>query len=274
MMEERIGLLAGSGRLPIHAARGILAAGFQLVAVGLAEEADPELAAELPALAMIPVGNLRQMSGHFRAHEVSRLIMAGKVHKPPLFAGAQVDEDFLRLLSGLPRKNDDAILGAVVGYFAQNGLEVLPQTEFLRDLLVPKGVLSSRLPDVREKADIAFGFEMAKQIGRLDFGQSVVVKSQAVLAVEAVEGTDETIRRGGRLGHGRAVLVKVSKPQQDLRFDVPTVGPDTIASMEEAGVSVLALEAEKTFFLEKSVCLAKADAAGLAVVAVDNNGVF
>lgn len=273
-MEERIGLLAGSGWLPIHAARGILAAGFQLVVVGLAEEVDPELAAEFPTLARIPVGNIRQMSGHFRAHGVGRLILAGKVHKPPLFAGARVDEDFLLLLSSLPRKNDDAILGAVVDYFTQDGLEVLPQTKFLQDLLVPVGVLSRRVPDAREKADIAFGFEMAKQIGRLDFGQSVVVKSQAVLAVEAVEGTDETIRRGGRLGHGRAVLVKVSKPQQDLRFDVPTVGPGTIASMMEAGVSVLALEAEKTFFLDRPACLAEADASGLSVVAIDNNGVF
>ena len=171
MMEERIGLLAGSGQLPIHAARGILAAGFQLIAVGLAEEADPELAAEFPSMARIPVGNLSQMSGHFRSRGVKRLVLAGKVHKPPLFAGARVNEDFLRLLSRLPRKNDDAILGAVVDYFARAGLEVLPQTEFLRDLLVPRGVLSRRVPDAREKGDIAFGFEMAKQIGRLDFGQ-------------------------------------------------------------------------------------------------------
>jgi len=273
-MTERIGLLAGHGRLPILAARSILAAGFELVAVGLAEEIGPDLTAEVPSLITVPVGHLGQIVNHFHQQGVARLVLAGKVHKPPLFTGAEVDGELSSLLASLPRKNDDAILGAVVSHFAGAGLTVLPQTEFLQDLLVGQGVLSRRGPDTRERADIAFGFEMAKGIGRLDFGQSVVVKNQAVLAVEAVDGTDETIRRGGRLGHGGAVLVKVSKPQQDLRFDVPTTGPNTIASMREAGVSVLAIEAGKTFLIDRDVCLAEADSAGLAMVAVDNNGVF
>lgn len=273
-MNDRIGLIAGSGRLPLFAARGIRKAGFEPVVIGLAEEAGPEIEAEVATFTRIALGDLRRMVAYFQRQGVTRLVFAGKVHKAPLFTGAEIDRDFLALLAGLPRKNDDAVLGAVVGYFADGGLTVLPQTEFLQDLLPAKGVLSRRAPDAREDADIRFGFEMAKHIGALDFGQSVVVKGRAVLAVEAVEGTDETIRRGGRLGHGGAVLVKTSKPQQDPRFDVPTVGPTTIKNMIEAGVSVLAVEAGKTIFIEQAACLSEADAHGSAVVAVDSNGLY
>lgn len=259
--------------MPFHAIRGIVAAGCEPVVIGLAEEASAELADEAPLISL-SLGDIRLMAEHLLGRGVRRLIMAGKVHKPPLFAGVKVDQDFTALLAGLPRKNDDAILGALVEYFARAGLTVLPQTEFLGELLVPPGILSHRAPDAREKKDIAFGLEMAKCIGRMDFGQSVAVKNQAVLAVEAVEGTDETIRRGGIYAHGGAVLVKVSKPQQDVRFDVPTVGPDTIAVLKESGFSTLAIEAGRTFFLERQACLEEADSFGLAVVAIDNNGAY
>lgn len=273
-MAERIGLLAGHGRLPLYAARGIKAAGYEPVVIGLAEEVQPELETEAPFAARVSVAEIDVMADLLRRAGVSRLVMAGKVHKPPLFAGTLAGPDLQELLRSLPRKNDDAILGAVVDYFQRKGLTVLAQTEFLQDHLVPKGVYSRRPPDPREMEDIVFGFEMAKGIGRLDFGQSVVVKDLAVLAVEAIEGTDETIRRGGRFGRGGAVLVKVSKPQQDARFDVPTVGLDTIAAMLEAGVSTLAIEAGETFFLDRAASLALADRNNLAVVAVGNNGLL
>ena len=266
--------MAGSGQLPLLVVRGIRSAGSQPVVIGLAEETGPDLAAESPSLVTLPVAGLGRMVAHFRAAGVKRLVMAGKVHKGPLFSGIGMDQELMDLLAMLPRKNDDAILAAVCDYFAAADLVVLPQTEFLQDLLVGKGVLSRRAPDEGERADIVYGFEMAKRIGGLDFGQSVVVKGQAVVAVEAVEGTDETIRRGGRLSHGGAVLVKVSKPQQDQRFDVPTVGPQTMASMREAGFAVMAIEAGKTIFIGRQPCLDQADAAGMAVVAVDSNGLF
>ncbi len=273
-VKERIGLLAGSGRLPFYALRGIVAAGCQTVVIGLAEEVDAELAALEPSLVTLPVGSLGRMAEHLRREGVTRLVLAGKVHKTPVFSGEQIDQDIAALLARLSRKNDDAILGSVCEYFASAGLTVLPQTEFLQELLVGKGVLSRRWPDEQERADIAFGFEMAKSIGALDFGQSVVVKGQAVLAVEAVEGTDETIRRGGHLGHGGVTLVKVSKPQQDPRFDVPTVGPNTMANLKEAGASVMAIEAGKTFFIDRQACLSRANEADMAVVAVDSYGLY
>lgn len=273
-MAERIGLLAGSGCLPVHAARGIRAAGFEPVVIGLAEEVGPELEAEVPEMELVPLGRLGEIARRFRARGVRSLIMAGKVQKARLFADIEMDGDLRSLLDRLPRRNDDAILGAIVDYLGRAGLTVLPQAKFLGDLLAPKGVLSRRAPDERERADIIFGFTMAKKIGALDFGQSVVVKERAVLAVEAAEGTDETIRRGGRLGRRGAVLVKVSKPRQDPRFDVPTVGPDTIARALEAGFSALAVEAGKTFFIAREASLAEADRGGLAVVGVGCRGLY
>ncbi len=261
--------------MPVLVARGILAAGDVPVAAGLIGETGSELGAIVPSLAFFPVGALGEITGYFIDQGVAKLIMAGKVRKAPVFSGTPLfDPAMSALLARLPRRNDDAILGAVVDHFTAAGLTVLPQAAYLPDLLVPKGVLSARQPDERERADISFGFEMAKQIGALDFGQSVVVKGLAVLAVEAVEGTDETIRRGGRLGQGGAVLVKVSKPSQDPRFDIPTVGPDTIAAMIESGIGVLAIEAARTFFMDQERSLAAANAAGLAVVSVDNTGGF
>ena len=273
-MAERIGLLAGSGCLPVHAARGIRAAGFEPVIIGLAEEAGPELEAEAPGMELVSLGRLGEIARRFRARNVRRLIMAGKVQKTRFFSDIEMDGDLRALLDRLPRKNDDAILGAIVNYLGRAGLIVLPQVEFLRELLAPKGVLSRRAPDGRERADIIFGFAMAKEIGALDFGQSVVVKDRAVLAVEAAEGTDETIRRGGRLGRRGAVLVKVSKPRQDPRFDMPTVGPETIAQALEAGFSALAVEAGRTFFIAREDSLAEADRGGLAVVGVGSRGLY
>ncbi|NLG83118.1 MAG: LpxI family protein [Firmicutes bacterium] len=273
-MREKVGVLAGSGRLPFFVVRGIRAAGHQPVVLGLTEEVDPALAAEASDMEYVSVGRLGEIVHSLHHHDLRHLVLAGKVRKTLLFADIKIDEEFRRLLDGLPRKNDDAILGAVVDYLARAGIVVLPQAEFLSDLLAPRGVLSRRAPDAREQADILFGLTMAKAIGALDFGQSVVVKDLAVLAVEAAEGTDETIRRGGRLGRGGAVLVKVSKPQQDPRFDVPTIGPDTVACALEAVLSVLAVEAGKRFFLEREEALRAADRAGLAVVGIDEAGAY
>lgn len=271
-MAERVGLLAGNGRLPFFVVRGIRAAGCEPVVLGLAEEVDPLLAEEVPGMEYVSVGRLGEIVRRLHALGVRRLVLAGKVQKTLLFADIEIDKELRALLDALPRKNDDAILGAVVDYLARAGITVLPQAEFLSDLLAPRGVLSRRAPDERERADILFGFAMAKEIGALDFGQSVVVKDRAVLAVEAAEGTDETIRRGGRLGRGGAVLVKVSKPQQDPRFDVPTIGPETIACALEAGLSALAVEAGKSFFLQREEALRAADRGGLAVVGIDGAG--
>jgi UDP-2,3-diacylglucosamine hydrolase len=269
---ERIGLIAGNGSFPLLFARTARQEGLAVVAVAHEGETPPELAGCVEHLTWIKVGQLETIVRTLRAHGVRRAVMAGGIRKAALMEGFAPDERALRFLAGLTHWSDDALLRGVARELEGEGIAVVESTLFLGTLLAPAGPLTARQPDDAQWRDIRFGLAVAKGIGAWDVGQTVVVKSGMVLAVEALEGTDAALRRGGALGRGGAVAVKVSKPGQDLRFDVPAIGPATVAVCREAGIAALAVEAGKTLLLEREVLLDAAAAADLAVVGVDADG--
>jgi DUF1009 family protein len=262
----RIGLVAGRDRLPFEALQTIRKRGATAVVVGLRGEVDPNLTKLADYYLEATPGHLETMIEFFRSNNVMELVLAGKVGKTALFQGGW-DPTVERLLSALPQKNDDAILLAIVEEFERNGLRVARQTDYLQELLAPSGVLIGELTSA-EMADLRLGFQMAKASGGLDFGQSVVVKQGVVLAVEAIEGTDQAIIRGGELGGSGTVVVKVSKPQQDERFDVPTVGRATIKAMITARAAVLGIEAGKTLIIERADLERLAGENGIKIFAI------
>ena len=265
---ETIGLIAGNGSFPLLFARTARAEGLAVVAVAHEGETEPALAAEVDACTWIKVGQLDAIIGAFKAAGVRRAVMAGGIRKAALLEHFAPDERAMRFLSRLTQWGDDVLLRGVAEELEGEGIAVVESTLFLASILTPPGPLTARQPDEAQAADVRHGLAVAKGLGAWDIGQTVVVKSRIVLAVEALEGTDETLRRGGGLGHGGAVAVKVSKPGQDLRFDVPAVGPATVAVCRQAGIAVLALEAGRTLLLERARLLADAAAADLAIVGV------
>jgi hypothetical protein len=265
---DRVGLIAGNGRFPLVFARGARAAGVDVVAVAHQGETEPEIEALVESVTWIKVGELGRMIDAFRRGGVRRAVMAGGIRKATLFENFAPDERAIAFLSRLPHLGDDTVLRGIAGELESEGIAIVESTVFVPSLLTPEGVLGRNQPNERQWADIRHGAEVARAVGRWDVGQSVVIKGGIVLAVEAIEGTDAAIRRGGALGKGDAVVVKASKPGQDLRFDVPAVGRDTVDVCAEAGVAVLALEAGRTLMLDREELLAGADAAGLAVVGV------
>lgn len=265
---ERIGLIAGNGSFPLLFARTARAEGVGVVAVAHEGETDPALAAEVDACTWIQVGQLDTIIRTFQAAGVRRAVMAGGIRKAALMEHFAPDERGQRFLARLTRWSDDVLLRGVAQELEGEGIAVVASTLFLGSILTPEGPLTARQPDAAQWADVRYGLAAAKGVGAWDIGQTVVVKAGMVLAVEALEGTDDTLRRAGALGRGGAVAVKVSKPGQDLRFDVPAVGPATIAVCRQAGIAVLALEAGRTLLLERARLLADADAAEVAVVGV------
>jgi DUF1009 family protein len=265
---ECVGLIAGNGRFPLIFAQTARREGVRVVAVAHEGETTPELDQHVDAITWIKVGQLDAIVRAFQAHAVTRAVMAGGIRKTALLEHFAPDERGMRFLSRLGTWSDDAVLRGVAAELEGEGIAVVESTLFLHTLLTPEGTLTARVPDAGQWRDVEYGVSVAKGIGPWDIGQTVVVKSRIVLAVEAIEGTDEALRRGGGLAKGGAVAVKVSKPGQDLRFDVPAVGADTVAVCQEAGIAVLALEAGKTLLLERAQLLRLADAAQLAVVGV------
>jgi UDP-2,3-diacylglucosamine hydrolase len=263
---QRIGLIAGNGRFPLIFARTARAEGVAVVAVAHEGETLPELASVVEHVTWIKVGELGRMIQTFQDARIDRAVMAGGIRKAALFEHFAPDERGLQFLARLGTLGDDTLLRGLAGELENEGIHIVESTLFLSSLVSPAGALTKQGPDDAQWTDIRHGFAVAKAIGRWDIGQSVVVKSGIILAVEAIEGTDATIQRGGRTG---AVVVKVSKPQQDLRFDVPAVGPQTVRVCTAAGVAVLALEAGKTLLLDKDELLHQADADGLRIVGVE-----
>jgi DUF1009 family protein len=273
-----LGLLAGSGRFPLVVAQKARELGIRLVCVGIRHEASPELASLCWRFYWSGVARLGRMIRCFQREGVREAIMAGKIHKTAMHAPWRLlrylpDWRFLRFWFGRQRRDnrDDSLLLGVIDEFAREGIRFSSALELCPELLVGPGVLTRRPPTPAEEADIAFGWELAKEMGRLDVGQSVAVRERAVLAVEAIEGTDRAILRAGELcPRGGFVVVKVAKPHQDMRFDVPTVGTTTIDTLHRAGGRVLAIEAHKTILLDASETIARADRYGLTIVALQD----
>lgn len=261
-----LAVMAGLGWMPVEAVRESVRRGEKPVVIALVEGSAPELEAEAHRFHHLTLGGLDRIISTLQEAGVKRAILAGKVTKELLFRDFVPDARMAALLARVPDHSDDTLLKALVDELAGAGVTVLRQDEYLGHLLMPKGTLSARTPDEREWADIRFAYTRAKGVAGLDLGQTVVVKNRAVLAIEAIDGTNACIRRGGELAQGGAVAVKVSKPQQDMRFDVPAVGADTLATMAASGVSCLAVEAGITFLLDREGMVRLADEAGLAVV--------
>lgn len=277
-----VGLLAGWGNLPIVVAEAVKRSGRQVICAAVKDHADPMLEEICDATVWVGLGQLGKVKRHFVKHRAAEATMAGKIHKIRLFDRGAVWKhrpDWFciqtfapQLLWGSKDRKDDTLLLAIVDGFAKSGITFLPATDYAPELLVNFGVLAGPQPGGKLLKDIEFGWEMAKELGRLDVGQSVAVKNQAVLALEAIEGTDACIRRAGELCKaGNFTVVKVAKPQQDMRFDVPTIGVKTLQTMVDAGASTLVLEAEKTILLDEPAVLEFAKTHRLSILAVSED---
>jgi len=245
-------------------------AGYRVIAVAHRGETDAAIDQAADEVAWIYVGQLGKMIRAFQRSGVTEAVMAGGIRKVKLFGDFRPDFRGARFLAKIKSREDDALLRGIADELASEGIQILPSTLCLPQIISPEGILTKRAPRSEEWDDIRFGFQTAKELGRLGIGQTVVVKKQVVLAVEAVEGTDQAIQRGGALAKSGCIVVKVSKPQQDLRFDVPAVGVDTVRYLHESGASVLAVEAGKTILLEKEKLLGQADAHGISIVGVSD----
>jgi len=265
-MSEKIGLIAGKSKFPLIFAQSARKQGIEVVAAAHRGETDPDLEGLVSDLEWVSVGQLGRIIKYFQKAGVTRAVMAGGITKGRLFTHLRPDLRALKLLSRMKHVGDDGILRGVAAELEGEGITIVSPAPYLTDLLAPAGVLSRRRPSADQMRDIDFGADLAREIGRLDIGQCVVVRRQAVLAVEAIDGTDATIRRGGLLAGEKAVVVKVSKPNQDLRFDVPAVGLGTIEIMQEVKASALALEAGKTLIFERTEMLHLADRLKIAVI--------
>ncbi len=264
---KKIGLIAGNGEFPIAFARAAKEKGMEVIAVAHEDETLPELARIVDRIFWVKVGQLGKLIKIFQEQKVGNVLMAGGIKKTRLFSGAIPDLRGMTVLAKMIHKKDDSLLRAVAEELESEGITVRESTLYLDNLLARPGALTKRKPSGNEQQDIEFGWQTAKEIGRLDIGQTVVVKDQAVLAVEAIEGTDEAIRRGGRLCREGAVVVKICKPHQDLRFDLPAIGLQTLKSMHEVKASCLAIEAGKTIILNREAVIAEADRTGIAILA-------
>ena len=266
---ERIGLLAGAGKLPVECAKAAKLLGYEVYAVALLPETDAELKECTADCQSISIAHLDAVLNYLKEHQVSKVTMIGKVTKELLFSGkVQPDARMLKLIMELPDRKDDTIMMMFVRELAKAGIQAFDQPALIRRLMPHRGVITKREPTAEERTDMEFGFRMAKEIGRLEVGQTAVVKNMAVMALEAIEGTDACIHRGGQLARGGAVVAKVAKPQQDDRFDVPTVGLATIQSMVDVGATALAIEADKTLLVEREEMLALAEANNITIAAI------
>lgn len=272
MTRERVGLIAGSGRFPVLFGQTARRHGVEVIAVAHRGETAPDLADAVDAITWIDAGQLEALITALRNAQVTRAVMVGGIAKPKLFHEFRPDARALAVIARVGVLRDDALLRALAEELEGEGIHIVESTLYLAELVPGPGVLSKRQPNAEELEDIAFGFVVAKTIGRFDIGQSVVVRGRTVVAVEGVEGTDATIRRAGQLVNGGITVVKAAKPTQDLRFDLPAVGPDTVRTMTEAGGRALAIEAGHTVVLDRDELITLADAADIAVVAVEAGG--
>jgi hypothetical protein len=264
---DRYAIIAGNGRFPFLVLDAARDQGLEPLVVAIKEEAAPELAEKAREIHWVSLGEVARCLDLLVAEKVSKVVLAGQVKHAQLFSAIKPDGVMSRMLQGLSRKNTDVLIGAFVRMVEGRGMRVVDSTLFLKPLLPEAGTLTRRTPDADEAGDVDYGREIARKIAGLDLGQTIVVADRACVAVEAMEGTDAAIQRAASLSNGRRlVVVKVSKPDQDMRFDVPVVGRKTIQVMRESNASVLAVDAGKTLLFDRQNLIADADEAGIAIV--------
>ena len=262
------GLIAGNGRFPFLVLEGARSQGIEMAVIAIKEEAAPELEAQTNRLHWVSLGELSKTIDLLHKEGVTQAVMAGQVKHTKIFSAIRPDWKLAKLLFALPRKNTDALIGAVAKVLEDEGIRLVDSTLFLRPLVPEAGVLTQRAPSEQEAADIEYGLGVARQIAGMDVGQTVVISDKACVAVEAMEGTDETIARAKRLVDGKPlVVVKVSKPKQDMRFDVPVVGLPTIEQMRACGATALAVDAGRTVFFDREKLIELANQVGIAIQA-------
>jgi len=262
------GLIAGNGRFPFLVLEGARSQGIDMAVIAIKEEADPDLGKLARRLHWVSLGELSKTIDLLHQEGVTQAVMAGQVKHNKIFSAIRPDWKLAKVLFALPKKNTDSLIGAVAKVLEDEGIRLVDSTVFLKPLLPDAGVLTRRKPSQEECADMAYGLSLARNIAAMDIGQTIVVSSQACIAVEAMEGTDETIARAARIAVGRPlVVVKVSKPKQDMRFDVPVVGLPTIATMKASGATALAIDAQRTLLFDREALLAAANDAGIAIEA-------
>ncbi len=268
-MNKRIGLIAGSGSFPILFAKKAADKGFSVYAVGYHNETDTQLAEYVEVVETIYIGQIKRLIKFFKKNRITEAVMIGAIKKPGAILDIRPDMKALSLIAEMRHNtHDDGMLRAFAKVIEDEGILVRSSTFLLPELLARDGCWTKRKPTKAEQPDIDLGWKMAKGVGGLDIGQCVVVSNGTVMAVEAIDGTDSTISRGGRLCKGHAVVVKVCKPMQDFRFDVPAVGAQTIRTMHESGATVLVIEAGKSLVFDKEEMIQLADQWGISIVAM------
>lgn len=263
------GLIAGNGNFPFLVVEGARKAGQKLVVAAIKEETDKRIEEVADKVQWVGIGQLGKMIKFFKSEGVEKAIMAGQVKHVQIFTtSAFPDWRMAKMLYNLPRRNTDSLIGGIADEMAKDGIELIDSTYFIQDQLAREGVLTKRKPTEFEQGNIDYGLHIAHEIARLDLGQTIVVRANACVAIEAMEGTDETIRRAGKLVKGKLTVVKVAKPNQDMRFDVPVVGVPTINTMIESGATCLSVTANKTLIFDREKMLDLANRNKICVVAV------
>ncbi len=260
------GLIAGNGQFPFLVVEGARKSGVSLAVVAIKEETDQRINEVVDNVTWVGIGQLGKMISFFKKHGVEKAMMAGQVKHVQIFSGAMPDVRMVKMLWRLPRRNTDALIGGVADELAKEGIELIDSTYFIKDQLAPTGVLTKRKPNDIERENIEYGLHIAQEIARLDLGQTIVVRAKACVAIEAMEGTDATIKRAGELANGKLTVIKVAKPDQDMRFDVPVVGVPTIQAMIDAGATSLSVTAGKTLIFDRDEMIALADKNKIAIV--------
>lgn len=265
----KYGLIAGNGRFPFLVLQGARESGVEMVVAAIKEETAPEIESEGTRVEWLSVGQLGRLIRFFKREQVTHAIMAGQVQHHQIFRlNALPDLRMVRLLTRLSTRNTDSLIGAVADELAREGITLIDSTTFLAPLLASRGVLTRRAPTKEELSDIEYGLGIARGIAGLDLGQTIAVKDRAVVAIEAMEGTDAVILRAGDVTRGKPfVVIKVAKPNQDMRFDVPVIGVPTIESMNRAGATVIHVTAQKTLLFDQAELIALADRDQIAIVA-------
>ena len=264
----KLGLIAGNGKFPFLVLEGAKRAGVSVAVAAIREETDPSIEQLADRLTWVSIGQLGKMLRFFKQEAVDKAIMAGQVKHVQIFSQAIPDVRMLKMLLRLPRRNTDALIGAVANELASEGIELIDSTFFLTDQLPQPGTLTKRGADERERGDIEYGLDIARGIAGMDLGQTIVIRDRACVAIEAMEGTDAVIRRAGELVRGRLTVVKIAKPDQDMRFDVPVVGIPTIESMQSARATCLSITAGKTLIFDRDEMVKLANKHKIVIVAV------